>query len=177
MIWLLILFLSLLAASLWILTLLGMPGNWGLLALAAGVAYFSPDEHSMGVEIIALGSIFLLAVAGEVVEFFAGAAGVNQLGGSRKGSVLALLGSVVGAVVGLFVGMPIPIIGSLLAALFFGGLGAFSGAVAGERWDGKEWDLAIRIGWGALWGKLLGTLLKAICGTIALVILLVALWT
>lgn len=177
MIWLVVVLLSLLAFGFWTLTLLGMPGNWGLLALAAGVAYFAPGEHSIGVEIVALGSIFALAVVGEIVEFFAGAAGVNQLGGSRKGTVLALVGSIVGAVVGLFVGTPIPIVGNVIAALFFGGLGAFGGAVAGERWDGKEWDVAVRIGWGALWGKLLGTLLKAICGTVALAILLLALWT
>jgi hypothetical protein len=51
------------------------------------------------------------------------------------------------------------------------------GAVAGERWAGKEWDLSIRIGWGALWGKLLGTLLKTICGTAMMVLLLYAVWT
>ncbi len=64
----------------------------------------------------------------------------------------------------MFVGIPVPIIGSLIGAVVFGGLGPlWSGG--GERWAGKEWDLSIRIGWGALWGKLLGTLLKTICGT------------
>jgi uncharacterized protein YqgC (DUF456 family) len=167
--------LSLLAVGSWVLTLLGLPGNWGLLAIAAIAAYFIPetsyDVSGMTV-LLALG----LATAGEVIEFLAGAAGVNQLGGSRKGSTLALAGSVIGAIVGIFVGVPVPIVGSLIAAVLFGGIGAFAGAVAGERWDGKEWDLAIRIGWGALFGKLLGTLLKSICGTIMLVLLLVSFW-
>lgn len=168
--------LSLLAAISWVLTLLGLPGNWGLLGIAAMTASFTPEATYFDVSsttvLLALG----LATLGEVVEFVAGAAGVNQLGGSRKGSALALAGSVVGTIVGIFVGVPIPIVGSLIAAVLFGGLGAFVGAVAGERWDGKEWELAIKIGWGALFGKLLGTLLKSICGTIILVLLLVSFW-
>jgi hypothetical protein len=169
-------FLSLLAAVSWVLTLLGMPGNWGLLGIAATTAYFTPEATYFDVSsttvLLALG----LATLGEVFEFIAGAAGVNQLGGSRKGSALALAGSVVGTIVGIFVGVPVPIVGSLIAAVLFGGLGAFVGAVAGERWDGKEWELAIKIGWGALFGKLLGTLLKSICGTIILVLILVSFW-
>jgi uncharacterized protein len=168
--------LSLLAAGSWVLTLLGLPGNWGLLGIAAITAYFTPEATYFDVSSTTVLLTLGLASAGEVVEFIAGAAGVNQLGGSRKGSVLALGGSVVGAIVGIFVGVPVPIVGSLIAAVLFGGLGAFAGAVAGERWDGKDWDLAMKIGWGALFGKLLGTLLKSICGTIMLVLLLVSFW-
>jgi uncharacterized protein YqgC (DUF456 family) len=168
--------LSLLAAGSWVLTLLGLPGNWGLLGIAVLTAYFTPQATYFDVSSTTVLLTLGLASAGEVVEFIAGAAGVNQLGGSRKGSVLALSGSVVGAIVGIFVGVPVPIVGSLIAAVLFGGLGAFAGAVAGERWDGKDWNLAMKIGWGALFGKLLGTLLKSICGTVMLVLLLVSFW-
>lgn len=161
---------------LWVGTLLGMPGNWGLLALAAAVAYFTTGSTHNDIDSPALIALLVLAIAGEVIEFLAGAVGVNQLGGSRRGTLLAIAGSVVGAIVGLFVGIPVPFVGSLIAAVFFGGLGAFGGAVAGERWAGKEWDLCIRIGWGALWGKLLGTLLKTICGTVMMVLLIYAVW-
>ena len=175
--WFLPVVLSLLAVACWILTMVGMPGNWGLVLIGVGAAYFANDGHALNVEMIPLVSIIVLAALGEVIEFFAGAMGVNQLGGSKKGGTLALIGSVVGALAGMFFGIPIPVVGSLVAAVLFGGLGAFGGAVAGERWDGKEWPLAIQIGWGALWGKLLGTLLKSVCGTVLLAILLVSLWS
>lgn len=169
--------ISIAAPLLWIATLLGLPGNWGLVLLAFAVAYFAPETAHFAIHTPTLVSILLLAIAGEVIEFIAGAAGANQLGGSKRGTALAILGSVVGAIVGMFVGIPIPVIGSLVAALLFGGVGAFGGAVAGERWAGKEWDVAIKIGWGALWGKLLGTLLKTICGTAMMILLLYAVWT
>jgi len=158
-------------------TLLGLPGNWGLVLVAGMLAYFAPDSMHVGIQLPTMLTLLTMAIAGEVIEFVAGAAGVNQLGGSRQGTVLAVVGSIVGAIAGMFVGVPVPIVGSLIAAVAFGGLGAFGGAVAGERWVGKEWDVSIRIGWGALWGKLLGTLLKTICGTAMMVLLLYAVWT
>jgi uncharacterized protein len=168
--------ISLVAPVLWVGTLLGLPGNWGLLLLAAGLAYFAPGTMHVDIDLTSLITLFSLAIAGEVIEFLAGAAGASQMGGSKRGSVLAICGSVVGAIVGMFVGIPIPFVGSLVAAVLFGGLGAFAGAVGGELWAGKEWDLSIRIGWGALKGKLLGTLLKAICGTAMMLILLYSVW-
>lgn len=168
---------SIIAPVFWVGTLLGLPGNWGLVALAAALAYFVNDAVHIDIHSPTVAAILALAVLGEVVEFVAGAAGVKQLGGSRRGGVLAVLGSVVGAIAGLFIGVPVPVLGSLMAALLFGGVGAFGGAVAGERWSGKDWDVCIRIGWGALWGKLLGTVLKTVCGTVMLVLLLYAVWT
>ena len=168
---------TVIAPLFWIGTLLGFPGNWGLVAIACALAYFVDDAVHIDIHSPTITSILLLGIAGEVMEFVAGAAGVQKQGGSRRGSALAIVGSVVGAVVGLFVGVPVPIVGSLIAALLFGGLGAFGGAVTGERWSGKDWDTSIRVGWGALWGKMLGTLLKTICGTAILTMLLYAVWT
>ena len=166
-----------LAPIFWVGTLLGLPGNWGLVALAACLAYFVNDAVHIDIHSPTVAAILALAILGELVEFVAGAAGVKQLGGSRRGGALAVLGSVVGAVVGVFIGVPVPVVGSLVGALLFGGLGAFGGAVVGERWSGKEWDLSFRIGMGALFGKMLGTLLKTICGTVMLALLLYAVWT
>jgi len=156
---------------------MGLPGNWGLLALAGALAYFVPNSMLIDIETPTMVALFGIAIVGEIVELIAGAAGAKQLGGSRRASALAVLGSVVGAIAGIFVGVPIPVVGSLIGALMFGGLGAFGGAVIGERWAGKEWDVSIRIGWGALWGKLLGTVLKTICGTAMLALILYAVWT
>lgn len=165
------------AIAFWIATLLGLPGNWGLVLLGGLLAYFVPESLHPAVGIPILVTIVLAALVGELLEFLAGAMGVNQMGGSKRGAALALIGSIAGAIVGVVVGVPIPIIGSLIAALLFGGIGALVGAVAGERWAGKDWEQSFRIGWGALWGKLLGTLLKTICGSAMLVLLLLATWT
>jgi len=167
---------SIAASIFWIGNLVGLPGNWGLVLMAAALAYLVTSEIHTDIHSPAMLSLLVLAIVGEAVEFFAGAAGVKQLGGSKKGGILAVCGSVIGAVVGMVIGVPVPIIGSLIAAVLFGCLGAFGGAVAGERWSGKDWNLSIRIGWGALCGKLLGTALKAICGTVMLVLLLIAVW-
>ena len=168
---------TVLGPILWIGTLLGLPGNWGLAAMAVALAYFANDTSHIAIHSPSVAAILLLAILGEVAEFVAGAAGVKQLGGSKRGGALAILGSVIGAVAGVFIGVPVPVVGSLIAALLFGGAGAFGGAVVGERWSGKEWNDCLRIGWGALWGKLLGTLLKTICGTAMLSLLLYAVWT
>ncbi|MEQ1824295.1 MAG: DUF456 domain-containing protein [Pirellula sp.] len=168
--------ITIVAPLLWVATLLGFPGNWGLVVLTLGLAYLAPSSMHVDIELPAAIGIVVMATVGEIVEFLAGAAGVNQLGGTKRGTALAVVGSVVGAIVGMFVGIPIPVVGSLVGAVVFGGLGAFGGAVAGERWAGKEWDVSIRIGWGALWGKLLGTLLKTICGTAMMVLLLYSVW-
>ena len=160
----------------WVGTLLGLPGNWGLVVLAATLAYFVNDAVHIDIHSQTVAAILSLAILGEFVEFMAGAAGVKQLGGSRRGGALAVLGSIVGASAGVFIGVPVPVAGSLIAAILFGGIGAFGGAVAGERWSGKEWNLSLQIGLGALCGKMLGTLLKAICGTVMLALLLYAVW-
>jgi len=168
---------SLIAPILWVGTLLGLPGNWGLAALALALWWFVADSLQVQIQSPTIAAILFLAIVGEVVEFFAGAAGAKQLGGSRRGSALAILGSIVGALAGLFIGVPVPVVGSVLAALLFGGLGAFGGAVAGERWCGKAWRESLLIGWGAFKGKMLGILLKSICGTVMMALLLFAVWT
>ena len=47
-----------------------------------------------------------------------------------------------GGLFGLTVVVPIPIVGSIAAALLFAGLGALGGAVLGERWKGAPWTIA-----------------------------------
>jgi len=169
-------FISVLAPVFWIGTILGLPGNWGLVAIAGTLAYFAPTAVHYHVDFTSVFGMLILAIVGEVVEFVAGAAGASQLGGSKRGTMLAIAGSVVGSIAGMFVGIPVPVVGSLLAALLFGGTGAFAGAVVGERWAGKDWRVSLQIGWGALWGKLLGTVLKTVCGTVMMVLLIVAVW-
>ena len=154
------------------------PGNW-LVVAGAGLAWwwFPPAERTH-VGLTAVMIIIAVAVLGEILEFIAGALGANRLGGTRRGTLLAIVGSIAGAITGLFFGalIPIPLVGPVIVSLLFGASGAFAGAVAGERWAGKDWDTSFQIGNAAFWGRLLGTVGKAVCGTVAAIVLIVATW-
>jgi uncharacterized protein len=158
----------------WVLTLLGMPGNWIMLGAAVGYLFLVPAESPVGIGWATVIALLVLALIGELLEFLAGALGVTKAGGSKRGAVLALVGSIAGGVAGLFVGLPIPIVGSLLGAVLLAGLGAFAGAVVGEQWKGRDFDESMKIGEAAFWGRLLGTVAKTAIGGIMVVAVLVA---
>lgn len=150
----------------WFMNLLGLPGNWMIVAAAALYAWLIPQDARTAIGWPAVGIVTGLALLGEVVEFAASVAGVKKLGGSWVGAIFALIGSVVGAITGIIVGIPVPVIGSLLAALLFSGLGAMAGAVLGETMRGQSLDASLQIGHAAFWGRLLGTLAKVIIGAV-----------
>jgi hypothetical protein len=56
--------------------------------------------------------------------------------------------------------VPIPVIGSVVAAVLFAGLGAMAGAILGEVSAGQRLDTSWQIGKAAFWGRLAGTLGK-----------------
>ena len=170
--------LTLLALLSWAGSLLGMPGNWVIVLMAAGSLLMLDPGAASYVGWVPLIGIVLVAGLGELLEFIAGALGASRLGGSKRGTAMSLVGSIAGAVAGLFMGsvIPIPIVGSLIGSLTLGAAGAFGGAMVGERWAGKDWDTSIQIGSAAFWGRLLGTVAKAVCGTVACGIFLAAIW-
>ncbi len=167
--------LPLVLVAAWLLTLVGLPGNWIMVGIVALYALLVPVERRVdvgwGVVLVLVG----LAVLGEIVEFGAGAAGTSRAGGSKRGAAMALLGSIVGGVVGLFVGLPIPVVGSFLAALLFASVGAFLGAMIGEYWEGRTMEVSVPIGVGAFWGRLLGTLAKTMVGAVMIAVTIIAL--
>jgi uncharacterized protein YqgC (DUF456 family) len=150
----------------WFTNLLGLPGNWMILAAAVLYAWLKPVTSPGAIGWPAVGVIAGLALVGELVEFAASAAGVKKSGGSGLGVVFALVGSVVGAITGMIVGVPVPVIGSLIAALLFGGLGAMVGAVLGESLKGRSFEASWDVGVAAFWGRLLGTVAKAVIGAV-----------
>jgi hypothetical protein len=161
----------------WMLTLLGMPGNWLMVASAALYAtLFTPGAHGrMGWGLVL--ALAIMAALGDTIEWVAGALGVARRGGSRRGALLALLGSMVGGVVGLFVGLPIPLVGPIVAALLCAGLGALVGAVLGETWKGSGLRRTWQIGKAAFWGRLAGSLAKILIASVMVAVALVAmLW-
>lgn len=163
------LFVITLVAS-WIAQLVGLPGNWFIVAAAALYAWLVPADAWTAMGWRAVAFLLVLAVLGEILEFAAGALGVSSAGGSRRGAVLAIVGSLVGGVVGLFVGLPIPVIGSLVSAVLLGGLGALLGAMIGESWKGRDFDASLAIGKAAFVGRMLGTVAKLVICTLMVVV-------
>ena len=159
----------------WVMTVLGMPGNWVIAGAAAGyAALVGPDSRwaiGWGVVVVLL----VLAGLGELLELIAAALGVARRGGSRRAAVFGLVGSLVGAFVGLFVGLPIPVVGSLVGAVLLSSLGALVGAVVGEISHGKSALESWKIGRAAFWGRLLGTAAKIIIACAMVAVTLVAL--
>jgi uncharacterized protein len=169
-------FVSFLAICCLAATVLGLPGNWAMVAIAVTMHWAISPASFLHFQVWAVVVLVVIASVGEVIEFAAGAAGVGKMGGARRSAALAVVGSLVGAIVGLFVGSPIPIVGNVIASLILGGVGAWSGAVLGERWAGKTWDGSIQIGAAAFWGRLFGTLGKSLCGVAMVVFTLFHTW-
>ncbi len=162
----------------WLLTLLGMPGNWLMVVATAIYAFLtSAQSHAaVGWKVVVL--LVVLAALGEVIELMAGATGAARAGGSRRAAILALLGSIGGAMFGIVAGLPVvPILfaGPIIAALLFAGLGAMAGAILGEIWAGRNLDASWQVGRAAFWGRLLGTLGKLLIGAVMVAVVLAAL--
>ena len=171
-----ILLLLVLAAG-WLLTVLGMPGNWLMVVAVVVYVLLVPAESATGVGWPIAVAMAVLAGLGELLEFLAGALGVAKAGGSKRGAALALVGSIGGGVLGLSVGtlIPVPVLGSLIGAVLIAGAGAFAGAVLGEKWKGRQMAESVEIGKAAFWGRLLGTAAKAAVGAVMVGTTLVAL--
>jgi len=139
---------------------LGLPGLWLMLLGALGYAALT-DLTQVGVTTLIL--VAVLAVVGEVIEWWVGFRYAARYGGSRR----AGWGALVGGIIGAFAGLPVPVLGSILGSF----LGSFAGAALFEATHRP--DNAARAGWGALLGRLWATALKTALG---LVIAVLTLW-
>ena len=158
----------------WGLNLVGLPGNWMIVALAVMWIIFGPNAYQFhwGIPV----ALFLLATLGELVEFLTSVLGAKQLGGSNRGATLSVVGSIAGSLVGGVFGIPfpIPLVGMLIGSILFAGAGAWIGATLGERWGGKPLNESIKIGAVAFFGRLLGTAGKLLVGSMMVVLTMVA---
>jgi uncharacterized protein YqgC (DUF456 family) len=159
----------------WALNLFSLPGNWFMVGLCAIFAYFCPELEGsgQGVGWSVVIAAAVIALAGEILETVAGAAGIAK-GGSKRGALLAMVGSFIGSLLGATIGIPIPGIGSLVGALVFAAAGATVGAVIGETWKGSDMPKSVEIGKAAFWGRLFGTAAKIMAGSIILAVAVVA---
>ena len=116
----------------------GLPGTWILAGAAVGYSILVPG--SIGMVTVVL--VAVMALIGELIEFYFTAKFIKRYGGSSRASWGAILGGMVGALIGV----PIPLIGSVIGAL----AGAFVGAFAAELSRGSEGGVATRVATGAL---------------------------
>lgn len=170
--WALLLVFS--ASIVWISNFFTLPGNWFIVGLAA-LFVWSMDSGTaaQGLNWQAVAVLALIAAGGEVLEFFAGAAGAAKQGGSRRALVLAIIGTIAGSISGAVMGLPIPLLGPLIGALAGGAAGAFGGAYLGEMWKHGSEAKSVSVGKGAAIGRLLGTLGKLLVGLVMIVLLAV----
>ena len=151
--------------ALLVATILQLPGNWLMVLIACGLSRWGPEPAMFSFWLLA--GIAIIALAAELVELAAGSAGARRAGSSRKGALLALLGSFVGGILGTFI---IPVVGSIIGAC----TGAFLGALVGETRSGRSLKESLESGKGAAWGRLAGMGIKFLAGIMIWVITAVA---
>jgi uncharacterized protein YqgC (DUF456 family) len=151
---------------LWLfLVVLGMPGNWLMVAGAIALWWYEPTTFSVWT-LVAMG---VLAGVGELLELVAGMAGAKKAGGTRRGAIGALVGGLIGGIVATFL-ISIPVAGTLIGAC----VGASLGAGGLELTGGRSMDDAVKSGVGAGVGRLVGTGIKLAVGVMIWVICAVA---
>ena len=162
------------ASIAWTTNFVALPGNWFIVGLAALFASaLETGDAAQGLNWHGVALLGVIAAGGEVIEFFAGAAGAAKQGASRRAIALAVVGTIAGSITGAVMGLPIPLIGPLIGALAGGAGGAFAGAYLGEMWKHGGTRKSIDVGWGAAVGRVLGTLGKLLVGAVMIVILAV----
>lgn len=142
------------------LIVVGLPGTWILLAIAAIVEmtdhlWLDPAmEPTVFGWWVLLGCV-VLGLIGEALEFATGAVGTKVGGGNNRGMIGAFVGGLVGGIAGT--GM-FPIVGTLVGAL----LGTFVGALVGEITgpDAKDTKEALPAAIAATIGRVVGTVAK-----------------
>lgn len=164
--WIYWLLLIIAAGSSLLLAIVGLPGLWLMLIVAVGYGW---ALGWMPIGPWTITALLVLAIAAEVVESMAAAAGAKQAGASKRAMVLSVVGAIVGGI--LLTGLiPIPVIGTIIGLC----AGAFAGAVLGEVIKGRNRDQAVKSGLGAAAGRLAGTVVKLGIGLVMLMILAVA---
>jgi hypothetical protein len=154
----------------WLTTLVALPGNWLIVALAAIFTSLVAQNAPRGITWTTVAVLAALAVVGEILEFAVSAAGAAKHGASKRSVALSLVGAAIGSIAGIAIGLPIPLVGSFIMAIVGGAAGAFFGAYLGEAWKGRPHDARIAAGRGAFSGRIWGSVGKLAVGAIMLVI-------
>ncbi|HOQ04976.1 MAG TPA: DUF456 family protein [Anaerohalosphaeraceae bacterium] len=147
-----------------------LPGNWLMVLTTAGFAWWQAERGIFSVWTLAAAAV--LALLGELAEFWAGLAGARRAGAGWKASLAAVGGAMAGAVLGTIF-IPVPFAGTLLGGCIGAGLAAW----AFERRSGKPRQISIQSGIGAGLGTAAGAFLKILMGVLIwLLIAAAAFW-
>ena len=152
--------LLILLNTVWLaMVVFALPGNWLIVITTSLFAWWRAEDEFFS--LYTLLAIALLALAGELIEFFSGISGAKKAGAGFRGSIGALIGAITGAVLGTFL-IPIPFVGTLLGVC----IGAFLGASVFELSGGRRMRDSFRLGLGAGLGQFLGTTTKIAIGVL-----------
>ena len=164
-------FFLVLLNSIWLAMVpFALPGNWLIVITTALFAWWRAEDGVFS--IYTLIAITILALIGELVEFFAGMGGARKAGAGFRGSIGAIIGAITGAVVGTFL-IPIPFFGTLFGSCLGAGLGAWGFELIG----GRQVQESLRFGFGASLGQFLGVIAKLLIGFIIwLTVAVAAFW-
>jgi len=147
-----------------------LPGNWLMITLTAGFAWWQRDNGIISV--YTLIAAVVLAILGEVIEFFSGMGGARKAGSGWFGAISAIAGAIVGALAGTIL-IPVPLLGTLIGACCGAGLAT----LLIEQICGKEMNQSVKSGLGAGFGVFIGTTTKILLGVLIWLIIAVALFT
>lgn len=142
----------------------GLPGTFIILGASVLYGWYGGfSEITVRVIII----LVVLALAGELIEFLLGILGSKKYESSNR----AIVGSIIFGIIGAVMGAPFFFgIGAVIGAF----AGAFAGAILMELSQGKKMDEAIKSGWGAFLGRVAGTISKGALGIAMIAITVLA---
>lgn len=157
-----------------LITLVGLPGTWLMIAGALIIMLCNPLWNDTPIwSWTIIGVALGLGVCGEILETAAAGLGAKAGGGTKRGMLGAILGSMIGAFVATFT-IPIPLVGTLVGAI----VGAFAGALLGELTHNEiatKGELA-KSATGAAIGRVMGILGKSGIAAVCFCVLLLAPW-
>ncbi len=144
-----------------------LPGNWLIVITTSLFAWWRAEDGVFSA--YTLLAIAILALIGELFEFFSGMGGAKKAGAGWRGSIGALVGAITGAVLATFL-IPAPFLGTLLGACVGAGLGAW----AFESFAGRPVRASLTSGFGAGLGQFLGSTAKIMIGILIWFIVAIA---
>jgi uncharacterized protein YqgC (DUF456 family) len=139
-----------------ILTPVGVPGLWIMVAVLAIGAWFGE------VAVLVLVTCVVLALIAELLEYVIVSRLNLRYGGSRR----AFWGAIVGGIVGVMLGAQLPLIGSIVGGV----VGSFAGAALATLYETRQFDKTLRVGWGVLLGRMWAAATKVAAGVLIFVL-------